>query len=106
MSECGISCGIILLQHLRPYEKAADDILSLLPESVNKAVFLEEGIKNGGAAMILSSIIAERTDHSVKTKILAVDDDFVSPPEITDSLYRYAGISADDIIKEFQSEKA
>jgi len=106
LSECGISCGIILLQHLRPYEKAADDILSLLPESVNKAVFLEEGIKNGGAAMILSSIIAERTDHSVKTKILAVDDDFVSPPEITDSLYRYAGISADDIIKEFQSEKA
>ncbi|MBR5452980.1 MAG: 1-deoxy-D-xylulose-5-phosphate synthase, partial [Clostridia bacterium] len=106
LSEAGISCGIILLQHLRPYEKTADDILSLLPPSVRKVVFLEEGIKNGGAAMILSNILAERSDHSIKTKILAIDDDFVSPAEITDSLYRYAGISAEDIVKELQSEKA
>ncbi|MBR6557525.1 MAG: 1-deoxy-D-xylulose-5-phosphate synthase [Clostridia bacterium] len=98
LGEKGITCGIILLQHLRPYDRTAEEILSLLPDDKCMVIFLEEGIKNGGAAMIISSILSEKTDYSLKTKILAIDDDFVSPTEKTESLYKYAGISADDII--------
>ncbi len=105
LEQDGVKCGIVLLEHLKPYGSTASEIEGLIPDSVKKIIFLEEGIKNGGAAMILSSILAERGKYCSKIKIMAIDDDFVAPAQRVSSLYDYAGISAECVYKEITERK-
>ena len=51
----GEKCGVILLETLKPYDKTAYAVLPLLPRGEAEIVFLEEGIENGGAAMLLEA---------------------------------------------------
>lgn len=101
----GIKLGVVLIEHLKPYHNTASEIETLIPDNVKKIVFLEEGIKNGGAAMILSSIFAENGKYSSKIKIMAIDDDFIAPTQPVKSLYDYAGISAECVYKEITERK-
>lgn len=94
----GIDTGIILLEYLKPYDKLAGEIACLVPESVNTILFLEEGIRNGGAAMLLRDKLSEREAFKrVTMSILAIDDNFVHLKK-GDTPYSAAGISKNDII--------
>ncbi len=89
LKDKGISAGTLLLEALAPYRETAERIRPYLQKS-QKIVFVEEGIKNGGAGMILSSMLSD-TAH---IEIAAIEDSFAKPSSPCD-LYDYVGLSAE-----------
>ena len=97
----GIECGIILLETLKPYSVPAERIASWLPSGPCAVIFLEEGIKNGGAGMITFDTLNSKHAKLMKNKnthVLAIDDNFAIRTQ-DESLYRTAKISANDILR-------
>ncbi|MBQ8689951.1 MAG: 1-deoxy-D-xylulose-5-phosphate synthase [Clostridia bacterium] len=89
--------GTVLLEMLRPYDKVAESILPYLKNATH-IVFAEEGIKNGGAAMLLRDAL-ERLGFdftACKYEIAAIDDNFASPDEPCE-LYDYLGLSPEKL---------
>ncbi len=98
----GIDVGIVLVERIKPY----DETLALLSEISNENtqfVYVEEGIKNGGAGMITESRLLELGVRVSRFDIVAVDDNFVIPNTVCD-IYDYAGLSAEKIAKRFEVE--
>ncbi len=89
------SCGVILLEKLKPYGEIARAIDALLPSSVRTVVFLEEGIQNGGAGMILRDKIT--LPEGCTYHHLAIDDVF-DTDRATGNLYADFGIGREDIL--------
>lgn len=98
LSARGIDVGIILVEKIKPYADSCDQIYNLI-SSADHVVYVEEGIKNGGAAMITGNILYEMGfDTSDRTyDIIAIDDNFVAPDKVAD-IYDYAGISSEKIL--------
>ncbi len=98
LSARGIDVGIILVEKIKPYADSCDQIYDLI-SSADHVVYVEEGIKNGGAAMITGNILYEMGfDTSDRTyDIIAIDDNFVAPDKLAD-IYDYAGISSEKIL--------
>ena len=98
LKQGGIEVGIILAERVKPYLPLVDFITENLSE-VNNLLYAEEGIKNGGAAMITRDLLFERGYlDGRKMTVLAIDDSFVIPPSIQD-IYDYSGLSAEKIAK-------
>ncbi len=97
----GINSGVILLETLKPYDRTARQIADIIAKS-KRVVFVEEGIKNGGAAEIcgeaLNSLGALAT---TEYRIAAIDDSFASPESICD-LYDYVGLSPERIAEKMR----
>ena len=93
LRESGIDAGIILVETLKPYRNTARIIAELISDA-HRVVYVEEGIKNGGAAEITRETLhSEGFDFSsTDFKILAIDDSFASPMTPTD-LYDFVGLS-------------
>ena len=90
--EKGIECGIILAERIKPYAPLCDFISKLIQKG-SRIVFAEEGIKNGGAAMIIGEMLRERGFSSADSyRIAAIDDSFLVPDTPCD-IYEYAGLS-------------
>lgn len=97
----GIACGVILLETLKPYEVAADRVAQLLPAAPSAIVFLEEGIRSGGAGMLLLDMLHARHEklmHNKHADIVAIDDNFVIPTQ-NESIRRTAGITSNDVLR-------
>ena len=88
----GIRAGIVLLERLKPYDEIAKKV-SYYVAFAKKTVFVEEGIKNGGAGMLLGT---EFTNMGIDTfgryDILAIDDNFAAPT-VSAELYEFLGMS-------------
>ncbi len=96
----GIPCGVILAERVKPYAPLAEALLKL-PRPVH-ILFTEEGIKNGGAAMITYSTMRDMGDtDGITYDIAAIDDDFLAPTEPCD-IYEYAGLTKEAFIKYFK----
>lgn len=89
------SCGVILLEKLKPYGPIADQIRAMLPPSAKTVVFLEEGIRNGGAGMILGERL--NLPDGCVYRHLAVDDVF-DTERATGNLYADFGIGREDVL--------
>ena len=89
--------GVVLLERLKPYDKLAEEIMPYLA-GAKRVVFAEEGIKYGGAAMLLRDALELAGFDFSKCKyiISAIDDNFASPDKKCD-LYDYVGLSADKL---------
>lgn len=99
-AECGRErLGILLLEKLKPYADTARAIAPYLTSEAN-LLFLEEGIESGGAAVSCLAALREemKEDFPASCEILAIRDHFASPTEPCD-LYRYCGISREDILQ-------
>ena len=99
LSERGIRTGIVLVEKLRPY----GDSIALIYPLIKRAkalLFVEEGIKIGGYAMTVSSLLREKYPEFIDKQIVisAIDDNFASPERKCD-IYDYVGLSADAIYK-------
>ncbi len=97
----GIECGIILLETLKPYAISAERIAKWLPSGPCAVIFLEEGIKNGGAGMITFDTLQNRHAKLMKnknTQVVAIDDSFVIRTQ-EESIYRTAKICANDVLR-------
>lgn len=97
--------GIVLLEMLKPYDKIAHDILPYL-SSANTILFAEEGIRNGGAGMLLRDALerAEFDFGKCDYRISAIDDNFASPHEVCD-LYDYLGLSPEKLANKIIERK-
>lgn len=95
----GLKVGIILVERIKPYRGVCERILEIA-SSARHLVYVEEGIKNGGAAMITGSVLAELGfDFSSTTyDVIAIDDNFAAPDYCTD-IYDYVGLSAEKIVE-------
>ncbi len=94
----GNECGIILLERLKPYDTLADEIAGLLPDSPADIVFYEEGIKNGGAGMIIKNLLEDYGIMKNKTLSLLAIDDIFRPIRQADDVYLAYGIGTSDLI--------
>lgn len=92
----GFDAGVILLEKLKPYEIIAEKALSYI-RGAKKILFVEEGIKSGGAGMLLGEALRNiDVDIASKYKIAAIDDNFAMPESECD-LYEFLGLSAERI---------
>lgn len=89
----GKKCGIILLEMLKPYAPTAEKIKKLIPNSAKAVVFLEEGVKNGGAGMILR----EKMNLDCQYIHLGIDDIF-DTDKVSGNIYSDFGIGCGDIL--------
>ena len=98
LSERGVSCGIALLEKLKPYGECAEALRGLLPSDGGLVLFLEEEIRAGGMGMMLSDEM-DRKGYllGLRHKILALDDSFALQDKDED-IYVTAGVSAKDIV--------
>jgi transketolase C-terminal domain/subunit len=94
------TCGILLLEALKPYDRTAEAITALLPKGVKKVLFLEEGIKNGGAGMLLSDKLS--LPDGCRYTVLAIDDVF-DTDRSTGNLYADFGLGREDILAAFDN---
>ena len=105
LKEKGITVSVILLEELKPYDQTAVKLASMIPEGV-PIVFVEEGLYDGGASMILSERLSEYYEKTPPTRILAIPDHFAVPNRPRDLLawlgLDAAGISSavTDLLKE------
>ena len=89
----GLTSGIILLEWLKPYNDIAKRLINILKQA-KRIVFVEEGIKNGGAGMLLADALAKLgMNLDNRYSICAIDDNFASPDKICD-IYDYLNLSA------------
>lgn len=101
LRKSGKNCGIVLLERIRPCTDAIDFLLPLA-KSGARIVYVEEGIKNGGAAMLMREQLLERFDgaEALRFDIAAIDNNFASPTDLCD-IYDYVGLSADKLAAHF-----
>ncbi len=90
----GMDAGTIALEKLTSPSETAEYLRELL-SSAERVVFAEEGIKNGGAAMIFG----EYARRYVKDyRIAAIDASFASPDTMCD-IYDFVGLSPEKLAK-------
>ncbi len=96
----GKSCGILLLEKLKPYDLTAELVSPYLPKPEGLVVFLEEEIKAGGMGIMLSSEMMKKGMlEGIRHKILAPEENFVIPQK-AEHIFETAGVSAADIFAE------
>ncbi|MBR2466502.1 MAG: 1-deoxy-D-xylulose-5-phosphate synthase [Clostridia bacterium] len=97
LAEEGIESGVVLLERLKPYEPVKERLKSVL-SAAERVVFVEEGIKNGGAAMIFGELVRDTVKDY---RIAAIDDNFAAPQEKCD-LYGFVGLSPEKIAEKMK----
>ena len=97
LQDKGYSVGVILVETLKPYKPVAE-LIYKLTEGAKRILYVEEGIKNGGAAETTRGALFDLGFDLNKTeyKIAAIDDSFASPSELCD-LYDYVGLSSEKL---------
>jgi transketolase C-terminal domain/subunit len=92
LEERGIRVGIVVLEQLKPLGAVARTVAELT-RGARRILFAEEGIRAGGAAMLLcDELMRLGVDVSGgRYLISAVNDDFASPTEPCD-IYEFAGL--------------
>lgn len=89
--------GTVLLEVLKPYPIVARSILPYI-KGARRIVFCEEGIKSGGAAMLLrEELIKLGFDMSRCEYIIAAIDDNFASPDTPCELYDYLGLSPEKL---------
>ena len=109
LSANGIKCRVIVLEKLIPYRETAVELLAALPDAKVPVLFLEEGIKNGGAGATLYECIRDSEKMSDRPyRIRAIEDFALSKNK--KSALESCGLDADSIIcnikEEFFSDNA
>lgn len=104
LNKNGNSTAVIVLQTLCPLDNQLDKIGKLVCDA-KKIALLEEGIKNGGIAMLLrEKLIDTEYATSENTKVFAIDGEIPEQGELR-SLYKKCGISETDLITYFDGEE-
>lgn len=100
LSARGVDAGIILVESIKPYNEAVAFIRSVIGEG-SHLLYVEEGVKNGGAAMITRDSLFEAGALSnVRFDIAAIDNGFATPTAPCD-LYDFVGLSAEKLASYF-----
>ena len=89
----GVPCGIVLLGQLAPYAETAEALLPYL-KGAGRILFAEEGVRAGGAGMMICDALSRRDPAlAARVDIAAIEDGAASPSSPSD-LYEFFGLSA------------
>ncbi len=94
----GISCSVTVLEKIKPFEKAYENIKKYCGDA-KKIVLLEEGAESGGFAQNIQNIANSKKDTGAEISVLAIKGEIPGHASL-ETLYRTCGISAEDIVKE------
>ncbi len=100
LAKAGVRSEMLLLETLAPYDECAARMAIKLPSGV-PVFFVEEGIRDGGAGMLLGERLARvfrARGMTLSYHILAVDGHFAAP-EAPVSLDSFCGIDSRSIAK-------
>ena len=101
----GIDVGIILLTTIKPLERQAQLIKEKLSSGKGKVAFLEEGIFEGGAGMLLHEELQRIGALEEKASfVFAIKGEIPEQGELS-HLYKKCRISRDDIVEFMSGEK-
>ena len=95
----GIDVGIVLVERIKPYEPTVDFISQIIRDD-SHILYVEEGIRIGGAGMCTKELMASRGLLANARFDIAAIDDFANPDHICD-LYDEVGLSAEKIAEHF-----
>lgn len=102
IKSAGKSVGTILAERIRPNSALVKEVCELISRGA-KVYFVEEGIKNGGAGMLLRSSVDEELGGAyAPMEVIAIDDSFLIP-DIDCNIYDFAGLSAERIAERILS---
>lgn len=99
LMDCGKDAGIVLIERIKPYAPAVELLKGFITEDTH-LVYVEEGIKNGGAAMITRDMLIGDCAVNVRFDIAAIDDGFANPAEPCD-VYDHVGLSPEKLMTYF-----
>ncbi len=100
----GFSVGIVLLEQLKPYDAIAERVYPYV-FSASKILFVEEGVRAGGAGMLLCDALTKiNSEISLKYSISAIDNSFASPRGECD-LYKYLSLDENSLAERMLSEQ-
>ncbi len=77
----GVRAEMLLMEALAPYDTLASRVLSMLPEGV-PAFFVEEGVRDGGAGVLLGDRLYaafSRENKAFSYRVLAINGHFALP---------------------------
>ncbi len=94
LGESGVSAGVAALEMLKPLDAPINVLLPFIKQA-KRTVFVEEGIRRGGVGEALAARLLE-LGISIDYKLIAIDDDFVSPAELCD-MYELVGLDGKSI---------
>lgn len=98
LREEGVPLHLLALERLKPYRETALRLLPLLGGPETPVVFLEEGIRAGGAGMLLRDALTDIEGSGARPfKILAVDESFGIQKK-AEPIFKTCGISCDDLL--------
>lgn len=98
LAERGMMTGVVLMERLTPYSARMEELTAYITDKTRLIVYLEEGIYNGGAGMILSDgMEAYCRERGVRRTVLAIRDPF-APSEVGRSMAQTAHIDAHSIV--------
>ncbi len=96
LADADIPVGILLCEYLKPYDRLAAEVRSLLPPAI-PLLFAEEELRAGGFGMMLSDALSAYPDCATRShRILAVNDSFVMQTR-HEPIRKTAGVDADGI---------
>ena len=97
LKEKKIDAGIIVVETIKPYEGVCKLLCNILSKAEH-VLYVEEGIRNGGAAEITRSKLCDMGFDFGRTRfdISAIEDNFASPDMLCD-IFDYVGLSADKL---------
>lgn len=96
LEKAGIACGVCLIEAVAPYGPAAEKLVSAVKRDI-PLFFLEEGIRAGGAGMLLRDALERVSREFVLShpyEILAIDGHFAVSDKPCDPL-AFCGLDAD-----------
>jgi 1-deoxy-D-xylulose-5-phosphate synthase len=95
----GLDVGIMLTEIIKPYDNIVEAIMPLCGKT-KRILYVEEGIENGGAAVLTMNSLRKRGFDFSETeyRIAAIEDDFISPSTPCD-IYEYAGLSPKKLVE-------
>ena len=85
----------MLLESLKPCRPVADGIMRFITDGTENVVFLEEGMKNGGAGMVIGDMLD--LPSCCRYTHLAIADIFDSPL-CTGEVFTDFGIGVSDVV--------
>ncbi|MBE6535229.1 MAG: 1-deoxy-D-xylulose-5-phosphate synthase [Ruminococcaceae bacterium] len=94
----GIEAGVILLEVLKPYDVAAQNVYDLLGSKDCGIILLEEEIKSGGFGMNLrDKLVSLDGINEKRIEIIATDDTFVAERQKDDHILKSAKVDAEHV---------
>ncbi len=102
LKDKGIYAGIVLLEQIAPAADIALTAASLIPDSCECVLYLEEGIRAGGAGMLTFDAMQRLCPDKVSGRaldVLAIEDCYVHSRK-NETIYETAGISAKQAAEE------